>query len=97
MSAPVDAPAGAAAGAAAAAPPARVSEGAPNPERIFTLAELRKYDGSDPTGPIYIGTAGKVFDVTGGAGFYGPGGPYGVSRHAHEHREADDRSAVAVL
>jgi len=75
MSAPVSAPAGAVAAAAPA--PVRVSEGTPNPERVFTLAELRKYDGSDPTGPIYIGAAGKVFDVTSGAGFYGPGGPYG--------------------
>ena len=33
--------------------------------------------GSNLTGPIYMGCAGKVFDVTGGASFYGPGGAYG--------------------
>jgi predicted heme/steroid binding protein len=51
-----------------------VSEGTPNPDRAFTLAELSKYNGTiDPTGPIYLGAGGKVFDVTAGAGFYGPG------------------------
>jgi membrane-associated progesterone receptor component len=80
MSNPAGAPAGAhghGGGDAASAAPVRVSEGTPNPDRVFTLSELKKYDGSNPTGPIYIGTAGKVFDVTSGAGFYGPGGPYG--------------------
>lgn len=33
--------------------------------------------GSNLSGPIYMGCAGKVFDVTGGASFYGPGGAYG--------------------
>jgi len=57
--------------------PTRVSEGAPDPNRAFTLAELKKYDGSNPTSPIYMGCGGLVFDVTSGASFYGPGGPYG--------------------
>jgi hypothetical protein len=80
MSAPAGAPAGHAHGGAPSgaesAAPVRVSEGTPNPERTFTLAQLKAYDGSNPTSPIYIGTAGLVFDVTQGASFYGPGGPY---------------------
>lgn len=71
--------------APAAAPPAAAEPPAPkriiepaNPERTFTLAQLKEYDGSNPTGPIYMGTAGTVFDVTSGESFYGPGGPYGV-------------------
>ncbi len=34
--------------------------------------------GSDPSGPILLGCNGIVFDVTSGASFYGPDGPYGV-------------------
>jgi len=78
MSAPVGAPAGHGHGgpSAASSAPVRVSEGTPDANRTFTLAQLKQYDGSNPTGPIYIGTGGLVFDVTGGASFYGPGGPY---------------------
>ena len=65
---------GGAAASSAPAEPVRVSEGTPDPNRTFTLEQLKAYDGSNPTGPIYLGTAGKVFDVTSGAGFYGPGG-----------------------
>ena len=43
MSAPSQ-PAGPAA-AAAPATPVRVPEGTPNPERTFTLAQLKEYDG----------------------------------------------------
>jgi len=45
-------------------------------DRVFTLAELRKYDGSDPTSAILLGCNGLVFDMTPGESFYGPGGPY---------------------
>jgi len=45
-------------------------------KRDLTLEELRKYDGSDPTSPILMGVKGIIYDVTSGAGFYGPGGAY---------------------
>eukprot|EP01119_Soliformovum_irregulare_P004491 TRINITY_DN15513_c0_g1_i1.p1 TRINITY_DN15513_c0_g1~~TRINITY_DN15513_c0_g1_i1.p1 ORF type:complete len:152 (+),score=30.20 TRINITY_DN15513_c0_g1_i1:74-529(+) len=53
-------------------------------KRDFTLEELKEYDGSDPTSPILMAVRGTVFDVTNGAGFYGPGGSY----HAFAGREA---------
>lgn len=48
------------------------------PKRDFTLAELRPYDGTAaaPDGRILVAINGKVFDVTRGKGFYGPGGAY---------------------
>lgn len=45
MSAPSQPAGPAAAAAAAPATPVRVSEGTPNPERTFTLAQLKEYDG----------------------------------------------------
>ncbi|EGD76357.1 hypothetical protein PTSG_11680 [Salpingoeca rosetta] len=51
-------------------------------DRVFTLKELRAYDGTKPSKehggekPIYIAVDGVVFDMTSGADFYGPGGPY---------------------
>ncbi|XP_062220561.1 probable steroid-binding protein 3 [Phragmites australis] len=44
----------------------------------LTAAQLRAYDGSDPSKPIYVSVRGKVYDVTSGRGFYGPGGAYAV-------------------
>eukprot|EP00055_Hartaetosiga_balthica_P004942 m.13797 g.13797 ORF g.13797 m.13797 type:complete len:154 (+) comp4198_c2_seq1:155-616(+) len=52
------------------------------PQREFTLEELRKYDGTNIIAEhrnekaIYIAVDGDVFDMTSGATFYGPGGPY---------------------
>jgi len=49
------------------------------PRRDFTLAELREYDGlRRDDGRILVGVLGKVFDMSAGATFYGPGGPYSV-------------------
>ncbi|KAI8967724.1 cytochrome b5-like heme/steroid binding domain-containing protein, partial [Mycotypha africana] len=45
-------------------------------ELTFTEKELAFYDGSDPTKPIYLAIDGNVYDVTKGAGWYGPGGSY---------------------
>ncbi|KAG0759387.1 hypothetical protein G6F29_004453 [Rhizopus arrhizus] len=48
----------------------------PRKERIFTEKELLKYDGTDPSLPIYLAIDGEVFDVTKGRGWYGKGGSY---------------------
>lgn len=45
-------------------------------KRDFTLTELKKYDGSGPDGRVLVGVLGKIYDVTKGKRFYGPGGPY---------------------
>ncbi|KAJ3078419.1 hypothetical protein HK102_004524 [Quaeritorhiza haematococci] len=42
----------------------------------FTPAELSQFDGLK-TNKIYMGVNGRVYDVTRGASFYGPGGMYG--------------------
>lgn len=44
----------------------------PMKKRDFTVQELRKYDGTNDE-RILIGVNGKVFDVTRGKRFYGPG------------------------
>ena len=47
-------------------------------DKAWTLAELAVYNGTDTSKPLLMACLGDVFDVTSGAGFYGPGGPYGV-------------------
>jgi len=42
----------------------------------MTLQELRKYDGIQGDGRVLCAINGRVFDVTKGKRFYGPGGPY---------------------
>lgn len=42
-------------------------------KRDFTLEQLREFDGKGPEGRILIAVNGKVFDVTRGKRFYGPG------------------------
>ncbi|ESO90079.1 hypothetical protein LOTGIDRAFT_77624, partial [Lottia gigantea] len=46
------------------------------PARIFTSEEIAKFDGSDPSQPIYMGIKGVVFDVSSGKNFYGKGSSY---------------------
>ncbi|XP_050364370.1 probable steroid-binding protein 3 [Argentina anserina] len=44
----------------------------------LTSEELRQYNGTDPSKPIYVALKGRIFDVTNGKSFYGPGGPYAM-------------------
>ncbi|XP_073288084.1 probable steroid-binding protein 3 [Primulina huaijiensis] len=44
----------------------------------FTPQQLKHYDGTDPSKPIYVAIRGRIFDVTSGKSFYGPGGAYCV-------------------
>jgi predicted heme/steroid binding protein len=42
----------------------------------LTDAELARYDGTDPTLPIYLAINASIYDVSAGRPFYGPGGSY---------------------
>ncbi|PON68361.1 Cytochrome b5-like heme/steroid binding domain containing protein [Trema orientale] len=44
----------------------------------LTAQELIQYNGTDPSKPIYVAVKGRIFDVTDGKSFYGPGGPYSM-------------------
>ncbi|KAK7283137.1 hypothetical protein RIF29_12448 [Crotalaria pallida] len=44
----------------------------------LTLQQLSQYNGTDPSKPIYVSVKGRVFDVTTGKSFYGPGGAYAM-------------------
>jgi len=45
----------------------------------LSTAELRKFDGTGPSGKLYVAVNGKIFDVTDkGSQFYGKG--------MHEHK-----------
>ncbi|CAH0397351.1 unnamed protein product [Chilo suppressalis] len=60
----------------------RETEAAPPPppmpklRKDLTVAELKKYDGTQPDGRVLLAVNGVIFDVTRGKRFYGPGGPY---------------------
>ncbi|KAH8695314.1 putative DNA damage response protein [Talaromyces proteolyticus] len=43
--------------------------------RTFTPSTLLPFNGIDGA-PVYLAVRGRVFDVTPGRNFYGPGGPY---------------------
>lgn len=57
--------------------PARTDLAPPKDDPI-TVAELRQYDGSDPSKPIYVAIKGTVFDVTHKRDTYGPGKSYNL-------------------
>ncbi|KAI4376209.1 hypothetical protein MLD38_013996 [Melastoma candidum] len=44
----------------------------------LTAQELYQYNGTDTSKPIYVAIKGRVFDVTAGKSFYGPGGAYSM-------------------
>uniref|UniRef100_UPI00398E936D neudesin n=1 Tax=Pristiophorus japonicus TaxID=55135 RepID=UPI00398E936D len=46
--------------------------------RLFTDADLAKYNGQEENQPIYMAIKGVVFDVTLGKDFYGRDAPYNV-------------------
>lgn len=48
----------------------------PFPKGDMTLAELRKYDGSNEEGRVLLAVNREIYDVTKGRRFYGPEGPY---------------------
>ncbi|KAI9762157.1 MAG: hypothetical protein M4579_000637 [Chaenotheca gracillima] len=48
---------------------------APTVFRTFTPPTLLPFSGANNT-PIYFAVNGRVFDVSAGRNFYGPGGPY---------------------
>lgn len=45
-------------------------------ERIFTLAELAKYNGDPDSKGLFIAIMGTVYDVESGRKHYGPGNSY---------------------
>jgi predicted heme/steroid binding protein len=50
------------------------------PGRVFGAEELRAYDGNHARteGKVYLAVCGLVYDMSAGAKYYGPGGPYGT-------------------
>ncbi|KAI0044434.1 progesterone binding protein [Auriscalpium vulgare] len=51
---------------------------APPKEDPFTQEQLKQYDGSDPSKPIYVAIKGTVFDVSHKRDSYGPGKSYNI-------------------
>jgi membrane-associated progesterone receptor component len=54
----------------------QISPVAASPGMELSLAELSGYDGTTNGKPILVSVMGKVYDVGGGAGLYGPSGQY---------------------
>ena len=44
--------------------------------KIFSKQEVAAYDGNDQSPGLYLGIMGRVYDVSKGPQYYGPGGGY---------------------
>ncbi|VVC89863.1 membrane-associated progesterone receptor component 1-like [Leptidea sinapis] len=76
----------------------------PKLRKDMTVAELKKYDGTNEDGRVLLAVNGVIFDVTKGKRFYGPGGAYsafagkdatrglGTGQVAASEKEYDDVS-----
>lgn len=53
-----------------------LSENIAGGNKKYTTQELKKYDGTNPSLPIYLVLDGNVYDVTPVKEFYKTGGPY---------------------
>ncbi|KAI0058708.1 progesterone binding protein [Artomyces pyxidatus] len=51
---------------------------APPKDDPFTQEELKQFDGSDPSKPIYVAIKGTIFDVSHKRDTYGPGKSYNL-------------------
>ncbi|KAJ7161916.1 cytochrome b5 [Mycena crocata] len=51
---------------------------APPQDDPFTLAQLKEFDGSNPSRPIYVSIKGTVFDVSAKSDVYGLGKSYNI-------------------
>ena len=65
--------------------------------REFTLEELRNYNGATLKDPIYIAISGKVFDVSRGRNFYGPGMAPRTLLYRHVRLFTEDWTRAGVL
>ena len=66
-------------------PPPRSRPPPPKPVVLkeYSKEELLRCTGADPSTPILIGIKGKVYDVSRGRSFYGPGCAYPCLLHPH--------------
>ena len=48
----------------------------PAGDKLFSIEGLRQY--ASVEGPLYMSLLGRVYDVSKGADFFGPKGPYGM-------------------